>query len=223
MQGRFVVDKFDARGLGDEDFNCAIKDGSLNDLLGDLPHRQRCGGSNRIFDRMASYLFMHLFQSGNGQWPEYENVDGSRNAMLGAMVLSSEDKDPSYTYERHYNNTYSYRDIQTWPYNVGNTAAKRLEEDQIEPWSVWHDSDGREAINFRNKILWLPTQAYHSTIRSICIIGIEDGDALYQDYGWWRVEAGFIRLKDADGNKVALSKSDKEVLLVEYTFTLVSM
>lgn len=223
MQGRFVIDKFDARGLGDEDFNRAIKDGSLNGLLGDLPHLQKCGGSNRIYDRMASYLFMHLFQSPNGQYPEYDNVDGSRNSMLAAIVLSTEDRDPSYTYERHYNNSYSYRDIQTWPYNVGHSPAKRFEEDQIEPWTVWTDSDGREAVNFRNKFLWLPTEAYNSTIRSICIVGLEDADTLYQDYGWWRVETGFIRLKDVDGNKVVLSKSSNEVLLVEYTFTLVSM
>ena len=60
-------------------------------------------------------------------------------------------------------------------------------------------------------------------IRGIVIVGCEDGDNTGYSYSWWRVEAGYVRFKDANGNKVTLTKNTNEVLLVEYTFTMVSM
>jgi len=221
MEGHFRVDKIGARGLKDEAFERAIKEGYIRELLADLPVLQQAGGKNMLYDLCAGWFQQNLMGGDNvGNTYLQTGVDA---ATLAGICLSYEDREPTYSYDRWYNNTYSYGNMNDWPYNVGNSPYKRFEEDQIEDWTIWQSTDGREAVHFRNKFLYLPTQAYHSTIRSIAILGKYDADNAGNDYYWWRSETGFIRLKDADGNKVTLTKSSNELLLVEYTFTLVSM
>lgn len=222
MEGHFDVNKFSARGLKDEAFQRAIEGGFWRELLADLPHKQKIGSDNMIYDRMCPYLMDSLFPEAGGLAPENTAVNSS-NAMLAYIHLTTEDKDPAYTYRRHYDQTYSYDSpYNNWPYIISGTG-KRFEEDQIEPWEIWQDAGGRESISFRNKWLYLPTQGSSSTINGIHIIGCEDGDNTGYSYYWWRVEAGYVRFKDANGNKVTLTKNTNEVLLVEYTFTMVSM
>jgi hypothetical protein len=156
-------------------------------------------------------------------WPESTAVNSS-GAELANILLTTEDKTPAYNYRRHYHDTYSYENPYTsWPGGIVSGTGKRFEEDQIEAWEIWQDAGGRESIHFRNKWLYLPSQGSSSTIRGIVIIGREDADSTGSSYYHWRVESGYVRFRDANGNKVTLTKNTNEVLLVEYTFTMVSM
>lgn len=226
MQGFFNVDKIGAKGLKDDAFEQAIEGGYIRDLLADLPHKQRCGGKNKLYDRLAAYWFDSIFSLGSSLYPESQNVSAT-NHMFSNICLSSEDKDPAYTYRRGYDGGDAY--LYQWEGSVGTSlatsAAKIFIYNQMEPFTIWADTDGREAIHFKNTWLYLPAYAVHSTIRSIAIVGSEDIYVLDDQrfYNKWRVETGYVRLKDSAGNKVTLTKSSSELLMVEYTFTLVSM
>lgn len=222
MEGHFDVNKFSARGLKDEAFQRAIDGGYWRELLADLPHKQKISTDNMIYDRLCPYLIDALFPDAGGLSPENSAVNSS-NAMLAYLHLTTEDKVADYSYRRHWNDTYSYDNPYTsWPSVVSGTG-KRFEEDQIEDWTIWQSADGRESIHFRNKWLYLPTQGSSSNINGIVLIGREDGDTTGASYYHWRVESGYVRFKDVNGNKVTLTKNTNEVLLVEYTFTMVSM
>ena len=219
MNGYFDCSVMDARGLQDEDFAQARRDGEIMSLLGELPVEQRAFGRNRIFDNMAGYLLHELFSLPNCASPYYNN-DGSGNAALSFLCLMTTDSD---TTDYQENSTQS----QISMHAVSGTAnassgAKRFEEDQITGWTTWSDAGKRQAVYFRNRFLYSPTQGASNNIRSIGLFFNSDGDSTgtYSiDFG----RLGRIRLKDAAGVPIIMNKTSSQVLVVEYTFALVSM
>jgi hypothetical protein len=222
MRGFFNVEKMPARGLRDEDFQQAIDAGCINQLLTGFPVTQKCGGSNRIFDNAAGYMLDKLFSLGNCGWPYYIS-DGGGPSIFNSICLATTDGDTtSYTEDwTTTNNDTTYMHKVSGSANT-SSGAKRFEEDQIENWTSWTDTDGREAIHFRNKWLYLPTQGTSTDIRSIVITFCTDGDST-GGYSLDWARTGRVRLKDENGNKIILVKNSNEILLVEYTFTLVAM
>lgn len=222
FKGHFDLQLMGAGGLSDADFDAATRERRIMDLLVTLPVHEKVGTDNRIFHRMSSYIFNHLFQGGDITDPF--DYGGSNAAALAFVSLVSTDGEPPYDGEDwwRYNN-YGYDNIQSVPDNVGGNPSKRFEEDQITPWEVWEDTSGRESIHFRNRWLYLPSEANSSTIRSLGIYFASDGDDTYRGYSDGFAKIGRVRLKDSGGNPVTLSKNVNQVLLIEYTFSLVSM
>ena len=221
MEGHFTVSKMPARGLTDHDFEQAIKEGKLDHLLVDLPTTEKVQGNNRIFDSLAGNFLDKLFSLGNGPWPYYV---GNGSSGLAIILLTTIDGDTSsYTEDLGYHNSTTARYFSSMPNQVSGSAYKRFDQDQIEAWQIWTNASGREAIHFRNKFLYLPTQGVSNNIRSIDIWWCSDADNTGDLYSQGRARTGRIRLKDEAGNKIILTKSNKEILMVEYTFTWVAM
>ena len=222
MEGHFTVSKMPARGLTDHDFEQAIKEGKLDHLLVDLPVTAKVQGSNRIFDSLSGHFFDKLFSLGNGPYPYY---NGNGASGLSSILLSTNDAETSsYTEDVGYINTTTARYHYIFPNAATGTVPHKLfEEHQIEAWQIWADVSGREAIHFRNKFLYLPTEGVSNNIRSIAIWWMSDADNNGDLYSVARARTGRIRLKDEAGNKIILTKSNKEILMVEYTFTWVAM
>lgn len=221
MQGRFDLVKRDSGRLTDADFLKAKEEGCLQQLLEELPLVQRYHAQqNRIFDNMSGYLLDKLFSLPNCAAPYYYTDYGPQAALAFICLLNLDGDTDSYTEDWV---SYGVRGYEV-AYTVGSSAAKRFEEDQIEAWSIWSNADGRKAINFKNKWLYLPTQAVSSHIRSIGIFFRSDADGLLSEYYNRRTgRIGRVRLKDETGKSVIVTKNSREVLLVEYTFTLVSV
>ena len=221
MQGYFDVKTMDARGLRDEDFEQAIKAGDIRSVLADLKVQRHCAGKNMLNDNFAGYVLDRLFSLPACATYYNEEADGAPSASLAFINLMTTDTEPVYT------DAYSYRNTGTNIHNMQDSinttsSAKRFEEDEIEAWRVWVPSDGREAIKFRNRVLWIPSEGVSSNIRTIGINYNENGDGV-GGYNQALGRVGRIRLKDTAGNKVILTKNDREVLLVEYTFTYVTL
>lgn len=218
MQGHFDVKTLGARGLKDEDFKAAINEGQIRSLLAELKVHQHAGGKNMIFDNFAGHCLDRLF-SMPACAAHFNEENGS--AALAYLYMMNYDPDPTYT------ETWSHVDggtsIYTEPqYRVSDNCSKRFEEDQIDPWEIWVDTGGREAIHFRNRVLFLPAESVSSDIRSIGICFMEVGNSTggyYVAHG----RLGRVRLRDKNGVKVIMSKNNREVLLVEYTFTYVTL
>lgn len=222
MQGVFDVTKFDARGTSEEEIQRALKNGTALQLL-----EQKCrvkevykGVHNRLADNLAGWWLDKLFSLGNCGNYFYQAGSAGGIWCIQLTTLSTE---PGYTEAWSYTNNYTYDNMHEGPNSVSNsTSAKRFEEDQIEGWTIWTDPDAHR-IHFKNKWLYTTTQANSNWIRSILIKFAVDSDDTNQDYGQGRGQVGRVRLKDANGVPVVITKNSNEFLLVEYQFTLFSM
>jgi len=224
MQGRFDISLIGARGLKDHDFDQAVREGRIDELLKELPvERHFANQRNRIMDNMAGYMLDNLFSLGNCGFPYYYRSTGAPEAALANVCLLTTDGEPTYTEDWGLVNSNSYKTIHT-SFESANTSSggKRFEEDQISAWEIWADSVGREAVHFRNRFLYTPTQGVSSSIRSVGIHYRENGDGT-DSYSEARARIGRVRIKDAGGVPVILNKLITQVLLIEYTFTLVAM
>lgn len=222
FKGHFDLQLKDCQGFTDADFDQAVEEGRIDDLLKGLPLEERLRTDNMIFSWMAAHLFQRLFSGGDVTDP-WDYGDSS-TAYFAFILLMTTDSEPSYTEQWWRWNSYAEQYMAEQAGTVeASTAAKRFEEDQISDWVIWQDSDGREAVHFRNRWLYTPSQANSSTIRSLGIYAHTDGDDTYRDYYHFMARSGRVRLKDTGGNPVTLSKNSNQVLLVEYTITMVSM
>jgi len=213
MHGTFELTQLDARGLRDEDFRAAARRGRAEDLLRGLPPLGRFRARNLVFDMIPSFLFNRLMGGPAAKGPLiYE----SGSAALHAMVLLSTDSEP--TYEE---STWEYtQTLYTLPEEVGS-GAKRFIEDVIETTLIQADQTGREHISCRSRWLFLPSEGVSSNIRSVGIYFCRDGDNTAGNLERGRVAR--IRIKDAAGRPVIINKTASQVLLIEYTFRLVTV
>lgn len=220
MQGRFDVTLLDAAGKDDAFFQEAIRAQKINSVLKGLEPRVKCHGvQNRIFDNMAGYVLNKLFSLGNCAYPYYDTSNGPQAALAFICLMSTDSDTSSYTED------WTHGDIAAYAVtdSVGNTAAKRFEEDQIAPWEIWSGLDGRDSVHFRNRWLYTPGQATSSTIKSVGIFFRSDADDLSNYYRRRTGRLGRVRLKDDAGYPITLNKTAEQVLLIEYTFVLASI
>lgn len=223
MQGRFNISLMGARGLKDQDFDQAVREGRIDDLLKELPVEQQfLNQHNRIMDNMAGYFLDNLFSLGNCGYPYYTRQDAPPEAALAFITLLTTDGEPTYTEDWGIEGSNSYLPLHNVYETAGALTGKRFEEDEITPWELWSDTTGRNAIHFRNRFLYTPSQAVSSNIKSVGIFFHEDGDGT-GSYWVARARIGRVRIKDAGGNPVTLNKLASQVLLVEYTFSLVAV
>lgn len=217
MQGQFDLIKYDARGLTEEDFLRANRTGRLEELLSNL---QKTGEykavSNRLFDNLAGYWLDHVFQGPDVAYP-YNISPGSASALGNITLLTTDSETTSYTED--WGGGATHHD----PFETANSlsAGKRFVVDQLVPFVVQTtpNADGREEIQFTNKWLYLPGEGISTDIRSIGIFYAELGNA---DFFVNRGRIGRVRIKDQNGDRVIIHKSGEEVLIVQYSFRLLS-
>jgi hypothetical protein len=101
--------------------------------------------------------------------------------------------------------------------NTGN-AGKRFVAHDMEVL-VDVEPNGREGIFMRERWLYLPSQVVSNEIRCVGVFWCEN----ITDGNDERGRIGRVRMKDAGGNPVTLNKSSSQTLLIQYTFTLVSL
>lgn len=216
MLGHFDVQLKHAGGLDDAAILAAIRRGEIGKVLADMPTEQHARARNLVFDNFAGYTFFHVFFGPTCANPF--NVNPGGNAVLGSVCVTNKDDDPSYTESW---NAYTGIHNITGSVNTSN-AGKRFVEDGINDHQQTADPDntGRESILYREQWLYLPSQVISNVIKSITIGFSDNGDTTGSED---RALTARVRLKDSKGRKVAISKTAKHVLLVQYDFTLVTI
>ena len=215
MLGKFDLTLLDAPNVSDHQIEAAIADQSIDQLLARLDvlqqHKQI---SNRLFDNLAGYLLFQNFVGSSAPTFPF-NISGGGQAALGNITLLSESSTPTYTEA-----TNEFTNIHSLATSVEtSTAGKRFVEDQIAPFAIFTDPLGRQAISFRNRWLYTPSQAVSANINSVGIYFASDADnANFTSRG----RIGRVRLKDNLGTPVTFNKTINQVFLVEYTCTLAS-
>jgi hypothetical protein len=214
--GKFKTQLLTTEGYTDDDLEVARKEGHLADIVDNqLDVVEEHGGKNMWGDNIAPWFFnTHFSGAGNGE------------AAIGSMYLHfvglmyGPDTEVSYT--ELWDGGYWHGTIHDYSYNIGGSAkagAKRFEEDSIDGWTSWSDPD-REALWFRDRWLWTPTQAIYNGIRSIGIHWSHSPTATGDAFELGRF--GRVRLKDSNGVPVAINKTRYHCFMVEYTFAIVA-
>lgn len=215
MKGRYNVTLLDAGGLGDEDFERARRDGSLETLLAGLEVEQRAEMDNLVFDNFSAYTFRWLFSGGDITNP-FDAGDGLVEAAFASMCLLTTDADPTYTEQT---------DSTTTPSAVTNSAntttgGKRFVEDTIVTQQIAVTA-GKEEVFCKSRWLFLPSQGVSNAIRSIGAFFYQDADNTGNTAT--RSSISRVRLKDSSGRNITLRKTDRNVLHVEYGLFLTAV
>lgn len=212
MQGHFDIFVQDAKGLRDEDFLRAEREGRLRDLVKSLPIDQEAHTDNLVLDMYPICMMRRVIGHGFPSGP-YPMERGTGIPFYSICLLSL-------ATEPEYIEWYSgYWSLHNMSYTVNSVnAGKRF---------VVHDMDllvdveptGREGIFIKERWLYLPSQAVSNEIRSVGAYWCEN----ITDGNDERGQLARVRMKDAGGNPITLNKSASQTLLIQYTFTLVSL
>lgn len=212
---------FETGPLPEKEFAEAGKLGKLNELLARYPLKGEWHTKNMMFDHVVANIFERLF--GGGGAPTGWNM-GDAGALLGFVNMggSGASSEPSYQEATTYT---SYgQNIHSVSYSVDTSGgSKRFIEDQIETHWCAKDPNGRESVFFRNRWLWLPTQAV-GNIYSAQVYCNYDGDSTTLS-GWAQPfgQSARVRLKDSAGNPIIINKLSTQALLIDYALTLYSV
>lgn len=220
QRGVLETTLLDAGPFVDADFTRAIKAGKADDLLAKCEPRLKLRNKNLIFDSFVPFTYYRAGWSSAGAPPSPYNQASGNWAYFAFIALLTYDSEPTY---QEFASTENYYGRVTDVYgNVGSGNMKWFINSQIEPWVVWADGGGREMISFRNRWLYLPSEAVSSNINSL---GIYFWDYLYND-GYNSSDyhrGGRIRFKDAGDNPITIVKTSNQVLLLEYTWHMMSV
>ncbi len=215
MQGHFTVSLIDAQGLKDEDFLGAYTKGRLEELLRQLPLLERAEGKNLVNDNFAGFVLNRVMSGGSLPIPyAYETA----SAALSSVLLLSTATEPTYT---EASGDPGYVTVHNMPGSVNTSSAGKLFiEHDVDTPELAVLPNGQEGIVFRSRFLYLPYEGNTTSPNFINSLGIyfcEDGD---NDSSARRGIVARIRLKNSAGANITIQKSSKQVLLVEYEFTL---
>lgn len=210
MRGHFDVTLLDSGGYSDGQFERAIAEKRVDQLLSVLKVERKLSRRNLIMDNVAGMILDHTF-SGPQMAGDYGSYGDN---WLNNISLLTKDEDPTYTEDNQwYSNAYNGGN------NIGASgSAKRFVADTIDQHQLAVLSGGREGIFFRSRWLFLPAQGVSNNIRSIGICWSRYGSNLDSSINRGRI--GRVRLKDDQGRNVILNKTSRQVLLVEYELTL---
>lgn len=221
MRGHFDLTLYDSAGHRDEDFKRARERGELSSLLESLKVDGRYEADNLVFHGIVSHL-LYALMSGPSALSSFTTNTGAQ-AMLAFVGLCTRSDEPSY--QEWTGGDYGYyAPIGNFYEMCTADGAKRFVEDQIESYQLARDPNGREALYFRNRWLWLPSEGVASTIRSLQVVNNDDGDSTSKGSSYgpaYRVAR--VRLRDSAGNPVTINKLSTQALLMDYTFMLVSV
>lgn len=75
MQGHFDILRKESHGLGDEDFLAAMRDGSIDSLLGSLETSYESHQKNQVHDAFPTMVFRNIIghSIGNAWYPHDRN------------------------------------------------------------------------------------------------------------------------------------------------------
>jgi hypothetical protein len=227
MNGLFNLSLRDAGGFSDEDFKQASRRGKLEEMLDGLEVQQDGITANTVLNWVAHDLWPYAFvkhmtspwsNSGNacgptGDRPFYDV--GADTCVFDSLVITDDATEPAVDDAQC-----GFYDYNAGAIRISSGAWKFFLNEDVGTTQVWSDGDGRQAVHYRTRFLFLPSEAVANSIRSINIYAAEGHD---NSGGAYRGLVARARLKDAGGTPITISKTANQVLLVDYTFSLVSV
>lgn len=217
ITGHFDLALKNSGTLSDADFENAMTHGCLQGLLDGLDTQLECHTDNLIMDLIVPYTAYFLFGAPT-VGDLWRNLGA---AVFGGICLLTTDSEPDYQNEWYRNGGYNYTSYSNMPESANTSSAgKRFVEDASEAAQKLSDPGGREAVWYRERWLYLPSQGISSNIRSIAVLWSADADHTGDVH---KQRSARVRLKDAGNNPIIINKDANQVLLIEYKVTFVSI
>jgi hypothetical protein len=217
MNGYFDVRLLDSCGMNDYDVVEYIKYHGVDELCKKLSLKGRYNGCNRVFDSIPARMLNKLFGAPS-LWSDFP-LGFSTFYSLDFLNISSIDTDTD-SYTETSNNSIDSRSreyVSDISGSVDNDNGSIFLIDGAVESSILVHGDADKII-FTSRVLFMPSEIISSNINSLVI-----GATLYNSgWNWYVLRVARIRLKDAEGNLVTMTKSDRDVLLIEYQFTMSS-
>jgi hypothetical protein len=226
MNGFFKIRLLNSGDLKDSDFISAQKNGTLKELVSGLELETQLDCSNRIFDGKAAFLLQQVFNIGPSRfsWTWITQGVDAYSTLAFICLLTTDSDTDSYTENlideggRNINDT-----SETVNGDDVNGGAKRFIVDQMYDFSI-EAFNTREEVIFKNAWMYLPSQGISSNIRSLGIYGLS-GQTGSMNPSWQAPieRVGRVRLKDENGIPVTITKTEHQVLFIEYQFRLLNV
>lgn len=224
LSGTVSAQLQDARGYTDRDFEVAILEGTIRELLASLPVELATGeGPNQIiYPTNANYFYRHM----GGDNPGYRTIQSGFSFCRAYLATDTtqwawtDAQDQGY---RAWNG-----EINTVHPGSGNTSRRLnnvtslslVEEARIteEP----NTPTGLRAIHLTNTWLWLPSDVNTSNIRALRINSIEstDPNTTSSQYQNTVMQHRFV---DSGGTPITITKNANQTFCARWTQTFKSI
>jgi len=213
------------RGVTDEDFKVAIRDGSIDKLLSSLPVELDTGRHRNqiVYPTNAMYFYRHL----GGDDPGFQTVNGG--FFFGRAYLATDTSQWAWTDYQDQDHRDWNDEINTVHPGSGTTsrilAATPVAYGLVEEARVTEESNtptGLRAVHLTNTWLWLPSDANTSNIRAFRInsIGATDPSSTAGEYQNTMMQHRFV---DSGGNPITITKNADQTFCVRWTQTFKSI
>lgn len=214
MQGIFNIHLRDAAGYSDDDFEKAIQDGTIEELLSSLKVVQHVKAHNMIFDMWAANALWRCF-SGGGLGSPHDKSTGEGSASCGIIAMAFTATPPTYQETANWDSQLIHRTNDA----VNSTnSGKRMGGIDSFWWVAETVAGGRQQIEFREKYIYTTTQVV-ANIYSVTLNFHEEAN--YNSSGSYterhKIRYGRILLP------TPINKQSGQVLEVEYHLRLMSL
>jgi len=216
---------YDTPGFSEKDVSRILgprdkrRPGSIDDFLSGMESIQEFKSENLLNDNCSAFFFKYMM-SGGGIPSPYNN-GSTANSLFSLVILTTTNSEPSYT-----DSSNEWGDAYNLSGNIGGGSSnssrgvKFFDIDSIEDGLVYEDSNGREAISYRSRWLFLPNQGVSSSIAGFSVYFSEDGDNNNSKY---RGRSGRVLFRDGNGTPIIVNKLSTRTMFLEYTITWASV
>lgn len=219
MQGHFDLQMLHTPGLTRELIEAVRREGGDSKVEEYLRRFQQEGEwhtDNLVYQIYPGYLFYNAMSATSAYGTA---IAGSGLSKIMLTTIASE---PAYTVVNSANiyqaSSYDYN-LPDSPVPGSTSPFKMFVDDCIVAHTIASDAGGRESIYGKFKWLYLPGECTSDQIRSISIWGSTTTIGGFSNH----TRHARVRIKDSGGNPVTINKAATKSLLVEYTFTMVSL
>jgi hypothetical protein len=213
-KGHINLKVLNCKGLKDEDFEAAQKDGTIDNLLGSLEVMQEFDHDNQLSHHLAGNLFWRIFGAPNPT-SGVTVADGNMLHYIGFGTSSTE-----------YDYSFDEWNGDIWQLVItplGDTLQADFKNMsgaiRTHRVVVEEDATGLRAARDIHRWLWFPTHCVSNAIREFKVLSTDDTSDTWYYYDEVRTLSR-VRIKDENGVPQTIAKTTNEVLLLEWTLTM---
>lgn len=219
-EGHFGLTLHNEARHSNADYDEAIRQGKLDELLREVGVQERHESSNKLFDTWLTFLFFRSGWSGCPTPPNYFGDWTGAGAGISAIYLTYYDDGA----EPEYTDTFDPGYYDEFSYNCGLWGCYRWMDQNLLGTSpeVWCDTTDREQIFIRFRWFFYPydVTSNNNNIRGVWVIWSNDVSTTYSRR---KQAVARVRFKDEEGNFVRIHKTNYQAMSLEYTFSMLTV
>ncbi len=224
-KGIAKVALYDTPGLSDADILKILgprhkrRPGSVDKFLSSMDAIQEFKSGNLLNHMCPAFMFKAMMSGGSIPAP-YGNGP-TTSSLFSLIILTTIASEPAYI-----DSSIVWSNPYELPGNIGGAASnsargvKLFDINEIEDGLVYEDPNGKEAISYRSRWLFLPSEGVSSSIAGFSVYFSEYGSGTAGNY---RGISGRLLFRDGNGTPIIVNKLSTRTMFLEYTITWTSV